>query len=118
MTSDSTPSHLSHAAVETEARTVAGGAPLHVLFVAGARPGFMKIAPLFGACEKRPDVATTLVHTGQPYDEELSEVFSRRITKIPAGSWQQATAREPIEQPAVGSRSASSARLPAGGCSS
>lgn len=47
---------------------------MHVVCVAGARPNFMKIAPVLSALEAR-DVRTTLVHTGQHYDDRLSQVF-------------------------------------------
>jgi UDP-N-acetylglucosamine 2-epimerase (non-hydrolysing) len=42
-----------------------------VLLVAGARPNFMKVAPILSELESR-GVATTLVHTGQHYSPELS----------------------------------------------
>jgi len=48
----------------------------HVLLVAGARPNFMKIAPIVGALRRCPDeFVTTIVHTGQHYDEAMSAVF-------------------------------------------
>lgn len=43
-----------------------------VLVVAGARPNFMKVAPILVALE-RAGIATTLVHTGQHYDPILSD---------------------------------------------
>ena len=52
---------------------------MKVLCVAGARPNFVKIAPLLRAFEARrregPDLAVRLVHTGQHYDASLSESF-------------------------------------------
>lgn len=42
--------------------------------VVGARPNFVKMAPILAALE-RAGVAATLVHTGQHYDPELSQVF-------------------------------------------
>jgi UDP-N-acetylglucosamine 2-epimerase (non-hydrolysing) len=51
---------------------------LRLLLVAGARPNFVKIAPLMAAL-RRPERAasaeTLLVHTGQHYDAALSRVF-------------------------------------------
>ena len=44
------------------------------LLVVGARPNFMKIAPLAFELKKRR-VRNILLHTGQPYDEKMSEVF-------------------------------------------
>lgn len=41
----------------------------------GARPNFMKMAPLLRALETHPEVDVTLVHTGQHYDSSLSDVF-------------------------------------------
>jgi UDP-N-acetylglucosamine 2-epimerase (non-hydrolysing) len=49
---------------------------MHLMSVVGARPNFVKIAPLFMEVAQRPDVfQQTLVHTGQHYDREMSEVF-------------------------------------------
>ncbi len=47
---------------------------MHVLFVAGARPNFMKVAPVLAAIVAR-GVQATLVHTGQHYDSAMSGVF-------------------------------------------
>jgi len=43
--------------------------------VVGARPNFMKMAPILRALERHPRVRAVLVHTGQHYDENLSDVF-------------------------------------------
>jgi UDP-N-acetylglucosamine 2-epimerase (non-hydrolysing) len=50
-------------------------ARLKVVLVAGARPNFMKIAPLMEALSRRPQISTVLVHTGQHYDRAMSESF-------------------------------------------
>lgn len=47
---------------------------MKVLFVVGARPNFIKIAPLIRAAEKEK-MKYVLVHTGQHYDFEMSKVF-------------------------------------------
>ncbi len=52
---------------------------MNLLLVAGARPNFMKVAPLLRECERRPGITATLVHTGQHYDAELSDVFFRDL---------------------------------------
>ena len=46
---------------------------MHVLHVVGARPNFMKAAPVMRALGDR--ARQTLVHTGQHYDREMSEAF-------------------------------------------
>jgi len=47
-----------------------------LLLVAGARPNFMKVAPLLRALRRRPErFEPLLVHTGQHYDEAMSDVF-------------------------------------------
>lgn len=51
------------------------GARMNIVAVVGARPNFVKIAPLVWAAQQRPNVETFLVHTGQHYDEKLSRVF-------------------------------------------
>jgi len=52
---------------------------MKVLFVAGGRPNFMKIAPVWHAMEKYKDIKKILVHTGQHYDVEMSDVFFRDL---------------------------------------
>jgi UDP-N-acetylglucosamine 2-epimerase (non-hydrolysing) len=48
---------------------------VRVLCVAGARPNFVKIAPLLRAFQARPLFDARLIHTGQHYDPALSDVF-------------------------------------------
>ena len=55
---------------------------MHVLHVVGARPNFMKVAPVHAAFRKRPDVRQSLVHTGQHYDANLSDIFFEQL-RIP-----------------------------------
>ncbi len=49
--------------------------PLHLVCVVGARPNFMKMAPLLRALAEYPHLRPTLVHTGQHYDKNLSDIF-------------------------------------------
>jgi len=54
--------------------------PLRLLLIAGARPNFMKVAPLLRAFRERPDqFEVRLVHTGQHYDEAMSDVFFQEL---------------------------------------
>ncbi len=55
----------------------------HILHVVGARPNFVKVAPVVRALQKRPAVRQTLVHTGQHYDANMSDVFFQQLG-IPA----------------------------------
>lgn len=48
---------------------------IKILIIAGARPNFIKIAPLFEEFKKCGRVKTVLVHTGQHYDCGMSQVF-------------------------------------------
>ena len=49
--------------------------------VVGARPNFMKAAPVFEALRmRRPDWRVRLIHTGQHYDERMSELFFRQLS--------------------------------------
>jgi UDP-N-acetylglucosamine 2-epimerase (non-hydrolysing) len=51
-----------------------------ILHVVGARPNFMKIAPLMAAMSRREaDFEQFLVHTGQHYDDAMSDVFFREL---------------------------------------
>ncbi len=56
---------------------------MNVLHVVGARPNFMKAAPVLRALADRPGVNQTLVHTGQHYDASMSDVFFQQLA-IPA----------------------------------
>jgi UDP-N-acetylglucosamine 2-epimerase (non-hydrolysing) len=56
---------------------------MHILHVVGARPNFMKAAPVLHALRKRPAVKQSLVHTGQHYDANMSDVFFSQL-EIPA----------------------------------
>jgi UDP-N-acetylglucosamine 2-epimerase (non-hydrolysing) len=56
---------------------------MHILHVVGARPNFMKAAPVLHALSKRSGVKQTLVHTGQHYDSNMSDVFFSEL-QIPA----------------------------------
>ncbi len=53
--------------------------PLRILHVVGARPNFMKAAPVLRALRRFPEVNQALVHTGQHYDAAMSEVFFRDL---------------------------------------
>src|SRR5215211_5379808 len=48
---------------------------MKIAHVVGARPNFMKIAPTMAALAGKEGVEQYLVHTGQHYDEVLSDVF-------------------------------------------
>ena len=48
---------------------------IKILNVAGARPNFMKMAPLVHEMNRHSDVVHKLVHTGQHYDVMMSKVF-------------------------------------------
>jgi UDP-N-acetylglucosamine 2-epimerase (non-hydrolysing) len=51
-----------------------------ILNIVGARPNFMKMAPLIAAIQRRSgEVTQTLVHTGQHYDEAMSASFFRDL---------------------------------------
>jgi UDP-N-acetylglucosamine 2-epimerase (non-hydrolysing) len=52
---------------------------MHILHVVGARPNFMKAAPVMRALENLSETRQTLVHTGQHYDKNLSEVFFSQL---------------------------------------
>jgi UDP-N-acetylglucosamine 2-epimerase (non-hydrolysing) len=47
--------------------------------IAGARPNFMKIAPIIRAMETYSDLEVCLIHTGQHYDKNLSDVFFQEL---------------------------------------
>ena len=56
---------------------------MNVFHVVGARPNFMKVAPVMNALKTRENIVQTLVHTGQHYDANMSDVFFEQLG-IPA----------------------------------
>jgi UDP-N-acetylglucosamine 2-epimerase (non-hydrolysing) len=72
---------------------------MHILHVVGARPNFMKAAPVYRALEERGH-RQKLVHTGQHYDARMSEVFFHQLAmpepdvnlNVGSGSYAQQTA--------------------------
>ncbi|WP_126445778.1 non-hydrolyzing UDP-N-acetylglucosamine 2-epimerase [Sulfuricystis multivorans] len=57
---------------------------MHMLYlVAGARPNFMKIAPIVRALQAHGGLGFKIIHTGQHYDREMNDVFFEELG-IPA----------------------------------
>ena len=56
---------------------------MNVFHIVGARPNFMKVAPVMNALKTHKHVVQTLVHTGQHYDANMSDVFFEQLG-IPA----------------------------------
>jgi UDP-N-acetylglucosamine 2-epimerase (non-hydrolysing) len=52
---------------------------MKILNIVGARPNLMKIAPLMDAYAAAPEIEPLLVHTGQHYDANMSELFFRQL---------------------------------------
>jgi UDP-N-acetylglucosamine 2-epimerase (non-hydrolysing) len=52
---------------------------MHVLHVVGARPNFMKAAPVMRALGQRQYIQQSLVHTGQHYDANMSDIFFTQL---------------------------------------
>ena len=48
---------------------------MRIAAVVGARPNFVKIAPILTELRGHPAVSTTLIHTGQHYDAKMSDAF-------------------------------------------
>jgi UDP-N-acetylglucosamine 2-epimerase (non-hydrolysing) len=79
---------------------------LHILHVVGARPNFVKAAPVLRAIRNR-GVRQTLVHTGQHYGQNMSEIFFVQLDlpkpdinlKVGSGShtWQTAEVMRRLE---------------------
>ena len=89
---------------------------IHLACVVGARPNFMKMAPLLRTLQAYPQVNPVLIHTGQHYDHNLSDVFFQELgmkrpdihLEVGSGKHGQQTARvlerfeETLEQGAPG----------------
>lgn len=71
-----------------------------IVHVVGARPNFIKAAPVYSACAKR-GMSQGIVHTGQHYDENMSGVFFDELglphpeinLEVGSGSHAEQTAR-------------------------
>ncbi len=50
-----------------------------IINIVGARPNLPKIAPLIREMQRHPEIEPVLVHTGQHYDENLSNIFFRQM---------------------------------------
>ena|SRR5438128_1855074 len=52
---------------------------MRLLHVVGARPNFMKAAPVYRAVSARSGVKQTVIHTGQHYDNNMSDIFFSQL---------------------------------------
>ena len=52
---------------------------MNILHVVGARPNFMKVAPVCKALQEKQIVYQTIVHTGQHYDGNMSNIFFQEL---------------------------------------
>src|SRR5438034_9516042 len=84
---------------------------MHLLHVVGASPNFMEADPVCRALSGRSGVKQTLIHTGQRYDDNMSDIFFSQLAmptpevnlEVGSGSHAQQTAEvmrrfEPIVQ--------------------
>lgn len=51
----------------------------HFACIVGARPNFMKMAPILRALDQHANIRTSLIHTGQHYDPNLSGIFFEEL---------------------------------------
>ncbi|MBU8896272.1 UDP-N-acetylglucosamine 2-epimerase (non-hydrolyzing) [Corallococcus sp. M34] len=80
-----------------------------VIHIVGARPNFMKVAPIYKAIRARGVLHQRLVHTGQHYDVKMSDVFFSDLglpapevhLGIGSGSHAEQTARMMVEMEKV-----------------
>ena len=75
---------------------------MKILHVVGARPNFMKIAPIMAEMARHPEqFSQRLIHTGQHYDERMSRAFFEDLRmpkpdidlEVGSGSHAEQTAR-------------------------
>ena len=52
---------------------------MRIVHVVGARPNLMKLAPVYRAIGKFPEIEQLVVHTGQHYDFNMSDVFFQQL---------------------------------------
>ena len=52
---------------------------MRILTLVGARPNFVKVAPLLEEMSSHPEIEPVLVHTGQHYDPQMSRAFFEEL---------------------------------------
>jgi UDP-N-acetylglucosamine 2-epimerase (non-hydrolysing) len=58
---------------------------MRITYIVGTRPNFVKMAPVVAALRERlPEATHSLVHTGQHYDPEMSQIFFEELGRLPA----------------------------------
>src|SRR5438552_8554628 len=70
--------------------------PCSILSVVGARPNFMKLAPLARALAARPGVRHRIVHTGQHYDPDMSDAAAAPRPRSSGGMGKRPSASPPL----------------------
>lgn len=78
---------------------------IKILNIVGARPNFMKVAPLHRAFEQHPAIDSKIVHTGQHFDAKMSDVFFEQLQMpkphyflgVGGGSHTEVTAKTMLE---------------------
>ncbi len=51
----------------------------NIVHIVGARPNFMKLAPVYEAITFYPDLSQVIIHTGQHYDYNMSDIFLKSL---------------------------------------
>lgn len=59
---------------------------MHIMSIVGARPQFVKLATIAREFEEHPSIRHSIVHTGQHYDQQMSDVFFEELG-IPHPDW-------------------------------
>ena len=52
---------------------------MKILGIVGARPNFIKMAPVIAALKKHSGVETLLIHTGQHFNQMMSDIFFEEL---------------------------------------
>ena len=71
---------------------------LNIALVVGARPNFVKAAPLYEILSKESDIQVSLIHTGQHFDAQMSAVFFDQLGMPKPDVYLDINQGSPIEQ--------------------